>query len=190
MIDSDGFRPNVGIILSNGDRQVFWARRVGQNAWQFPQGGIRRSESPEEAMFRELEEEVGLLPEDVELVGCTKSWLRYRLPKRFVRRHCQPVCIGQKQIWFLLRLVGTEERVRLDHHVKPEFDSWRWVQYWHPVREVVSFKRDVYSRALNELGSLLFPEGLPSREFAGQPRLRECDGNTAGPDTALRYRRR
>ncbi|MCB1876645.1 MAG: RNA pyrophosphohydrolase [Chromatiales bacterium] len=189
MIDSDGFRPNVGIILSNGERQLFWARRVGQNAWQFPQGGIRRSESPQEAMFRELEEEVGLSPEDVEIVGCTKSWLRYRLPKRFVRRHCQPVCIGQKQIWFLLRLVGNEDRVRLDRHSKPEFDRWCWVQYWYPVREVVSFKRDVYSRALRELGCLLFPEGLPSQETIGQLRGSEPGGVLPGQGAEYRCRR-
>ena len=66
MIDSDGFRPNVGIILCNDQRKLFWAKRIGQDAWQFPQGGINENESPEEAMFRELGEEVGLKPDQVD----------------------------------------------------------------------------------------------------------------------------
>ncbi len=158
MIDSQGFRANVGIILSNAEGGVFWARRIGQNSWQFPQGGIKPDETPEMAMYRELEEEVGLRPEHVELIGATSRWLRYRLPRHFVRRHQQPLCIGQKQIWFMLRLIGSEREVRLDRSGKPEFDSWRWVNYWYPVKQVVFFKRNVYRRALRELAPLVFPD--------------------------------
>ncbi|MEW8587371.1 MAG: RNA pyrophosphohydrolase, partial [Candidatus Thiodiazotropha sp.] len=103
MIDADGYRPNVGIILCNDNRQLFWGRRVGQDAWQFPQGGIKSDETPEQAMYRELREEVGLKAEQVEMMGATRNWLRYRLPERYIRRHREPLCIGQKQIWFLLR---------------------------------------------------------------------------------------
>src|SRR5690625_2771250 len=110
VIDADGFRPNVGIILTNDQGQLLWARRVGgQDAWQFPQGGIHEGESPEQALYRELHEEVGLRPEDVEVLACTRGWLRYRLPNRFVRHHSQPLCVGQKQKWFLLRLRRSEE---------------------------------------------------------------------------------
>ena len=80
VIDSEGYRPNVGIILCNGEQRLFWARRIGQDAWQFPQGGIRSGESAEEALFRELHEEVGLRPEHVEIMGATRDWLYYRLP--------------------------------------------------------------------------------------------------------------
>ncbi len=153
MIDKDGFRPNVGIVLTNSDGEVLWAKRIGQDAWQFPQGGIRFRESPEEALFRELEEELGLIAAHVRIIGCTRGWLRYRLPRRFVRHNRRPVCIGQKQKWFLLRLEASESLVCLDHTEKPEFDGWRWVDYWHPPREVVFFKRDVYVRALRELES-------------------------------------
>jgi len=163
LIDSDGFRPNVGIILCNDRRQLFWGRRVGQNAWQFPQGGIHSDETPVDAMYRELEEEVGLFPCQVELLGCTSRWLRYRLPKRFIRRHCGPICIGQKQIWFMLRVNCGEQDFCLDRSEKPEFDAWRWVKYWQPVREVVYFKRHVYLQALEELAPLLYPEGPPER---------------------------
>ena len=155
MIDSDGFRPNVGIILANTRGQVLWAKRIGQDAWQFPQGGINGDESPEEAMYRELYEEVGLEPEDVRILSCTRGWLRYRLPRRLVRRDSRPLCIGQKQKWFLLQLVGADERVRVDLSDSPEFDGWRWVSYWFPVGQVVTFKRDVYRRAMKELAPRL-----------------------------------
>jgi putative (di)nucleoside polyphosphate hydrolase len=155
MIDSDGYRANVGIILSNNEGQVFWARRIGQDAWQFPQGGIDSSESPEEAMYRELREETGLSPGDVDVLGCTSEWLRYRLPKRYVRRNQMPICIGQKQIWYMLRMLGNESAVDLANSPKPEFDHWRWVDYWEPSRKVIFFKRKVYKKALAELEPLL-----------------------------------
>jgi putative (di)nucleoside polyphosphate hydrolase len=155
VIDREGYRHNVGIILVNPRGKLFWARRIGEDSWQFPQGGIRADETPEEALFRELAEEVGLRPEDVEVVGWTQDWLRYRLPKRFVHQRRKPVCIGQKQRWFLLKLISHEERVRLDASAKPEFDHWCWVDHEAPVNEVVSFKRNVYQRALDELIPLI-----------------------------------
>lgn len=155
MIDEDGFRPNVGIILANREGQVLWARRVGQDAWQFPQGGIAENESPEDALFRELHEEIGLQVNDVEIVGCTQGWLRYRLPKRFMRYRSRPLCIGQKQKWFLLMLTGSESQVSFAYGNPPEFDDWRWVSYWYPLNQVVSFKREVYRKALNELAPSL-----------------------------------
>ncbi|MCI0507604.1 MAG: RNA pyrophosphohydrolase [Gammaproteobacteria bacterium] len=155
MIDSDGYRSNVGIILCNTENKVLWARRIGQNAWQFPQGGIKRSETPEEALYRELWEEVGVTSQNVELLAATQDWLRYRLPKALIRCDEKPLCVGQKQLWFLLRFSGTEDDVRLDCGEKPEFDGWRWVDYWHPLKEVVAFKRDVYLQALNEFAPVL-----------------------------------
>jgi putative (di)nucleoside polyphosphate hydrolase len=153
----------VGIILCNDRRQLFLARRVGGNAWQFPQGGIQESETPEQAMFRELEEEVGLTADQVELMGCTEEWLRYRLPERYIRHNSKPLCVGQKQRWFLLRVLCEESNFCLDRSPKPEFDNWRWVKYWQPIREVIYFKRKVYSRALEELAPVLFPDGPPAR---------------------------
>ncbi len=155
MIDSSGFRSNVGIILSNSSGKLFWGRRVGMDAWQFPQGGINRDESPEMAVFRELEEEVGLNAEHVEVLGCTQRWLRYRLPKRLVRYWDKPVCIGQKQIWYALRLTASDDDVDLGRAEQPEFDDWRWIDYWLAIDEVVAFKRNVYKRALTELESLV-----------------------------------
>ena len=152
----------MGIILSNGEGRLLWARRIGQDAWQFPQGGMRSDETPAEAMYRELAEEVGLSPEHVELMGATRGWLRYRLPRQYLRRSSRPLCIGQKQVWFMLRLLCDDTEVCLDSSTTPEFDNWRWVDYWQPLDEVVAFKRNVYRKALNELAPLLFPDGTPA----------------------------
>lgn len=160
-IDSDGFRSNVGIILSNDDDAVLLGGRARQDGWQFPQGGVRVNESARDAMYRELEEEIGLKPGHVEVLGRTRSWLRYKLPDRYIRRNAEPLCIGQKQRWFMLRLVGSPERVRFDLSEQPEFDRARWVDFWRPVNEVIYFKRRVYARALHELGETLYPDGLP-----------------------------
>lgn len=151
MIDSDGFRPNVGIVLANEHGQVLWARRVGQNAWQFPQGGIHQGETPEQALYRELYEEVGLRETDVEMLACTRGWLRYRLPNRLIRKENKPLCIGQKQKWFLLQMRADENKVCFHCGDKPEFDHWQWVSYWYPLGQVVAFKREVYRRAMKEL---------------------------------------
>lgn len=159
MIDRQGYRPNVGIIICNDDGDVFWARRTGEDAWQFPQGGIRRDETPEQALFRELAEEVGLTPEDVEVIGRTDNWLRYRIPRRYMRRSAssRPRCIGQKQLWYLLKLVGQEQDVCLHTTDKPEFDSWRWINCWETVDLVIPFKRIVYRKALEQLIPLIKP---------------------------------
>ncbi|HCS25898.1 MAG TPA: RNA pyrophosphohydrolase [Spongiibacteraceae bacterium] len=153
MIDAEGFRPNVGMILADGRGRVLWARRAGQDAWQFPQGGIKPNESPEQALFRELEEEVGLYPGHVRVLASTRGWLRYRLPQRLVRNGGKgPVCIGQKQKWFLLEFLGDDAAVNLGVDPKrPEFDGWEWVSYWYPVNQVVAFKCEVYRRAMKEL---------------------------------------
>ena len=152
MIDAEGFRPNVGIILANPQAQILWARRVGgHDAWQFPQGGIQKGESAEQALYRELYEEIGLREQDVEILACTRGWLRYRLPRNLVRHQSRPLCIGQKQKWFLLRHTSAEHRIALDRSTSAEFDHWRWVSYWYPLNKVVAFKRDVYRRALKEL---------------------------------------
>lgn len=155
VIDKNGFRLNVGIIVSNPGGQVLWARRVGRDVWQFPQGGIQPDETPEQAMYRELAEETGLQPEHVRVVGRTREWLHYRLPKRMIRHDRVPLCVGQKQVWYMLQLLGDDANVRLDCTDSPEFDHWKWVSYWHPIKEVAPFKRRVYHRALSELEPLV-----------------------------------
>src|SRR5699024_1349827 len=154
--DSDGYRPNVGIVICNRQGLVLWARRCGQNSWQFPQGGINPGETPEQAMYRELYEEVGLERKNVRLLTVTSGWLRYKLPKRMIRWNAEPVCIGQKQKWFLLELISHDSAVNFQASKKPEFDGWSWVSYWYPVRQVVSFKRDVYRKMMKEFAPHVF----------------------------------
>jgi len=144
----------------NDEGRVFWAQRSGKDGWQFPQGGMNTDETPIEAMYRELREETGLTPEMVEVVGSTPGWLRYRLPRKYRRHYSKPLCIGQKQVWFLLRFLGDESAFSLDICTNPEFSRYRWVDFWYPVDNVITFKKEVYQRAL----SLLEPMMHSSRQ--------------------------
>src|SRR5690606_18234914 len=172
----------------NADGRVFWARRVRRDGWQFPQGGMNSDETPLEAMYRELREETGLTPAHVDVLGVTPGWLRYRLPPRAIRRNDRLVCIGQKQVWFLLRFTGQDRDLRLDLTDKPEFDHWRWVDFWYPLEHVVTFKRGVYTRALQHLapfarqvaGAAAVPTiGLETQRSRGR-------GGSAGPGERVR----
>lgn len=155
MLDREGFRPNVGIIMLNANNEVWWGKRVREHSWQFPQGGIKYGESPEQAMFRELEEETGLLPEHVKVLGRTRDWLRYEVPDHFIKREIRGHYRGQKQIWFLLRMIGRDCDVNLRASTHPEFDAWRWHDYWVPLDTVIEFKRGVYQMALQELSRFI-----------------------------------
>ena len=155
MLDREGFRPNVGIILLNARNDVFWGKRLREHSWQFPQGGIKFGETPMQAMYRELHEEVGLKPEHVKVIGRTRDWLRYEVPDKFIKREVRGHYRGQKQIWFLLRMVGRDCDICLRATDHPEFDAWRWNHYWVPLDAVIEFKRDVYQLALTELSRFL-----------------------------------
>ena len=174
MLDREGYRPNVGIVLLNSRNEVFWGKRVGQHSWQFPQGGIQHGESPEQAMYRELQEEVGLLPEHVQIIGRTRDWLRYDVPEEYLRRQNsnrvhRAAYRGQKQIWFLLRLVGLDSDIQLRASEHPEFDAWRWVPFWIQLDAVIGFKREVYQLALSELARYL-ARGIRMQQLAwGSP---------------------
>ena len=155
MIDRDGYRPNVAIVLVNSRNQVFWGKRVKEHAWQFPQGGIKTGESPEEAMYRELNEETGLAPQHVRILGRTRDWLHYDVPTHWVKREWRGTYKGQKQIWFLLRLVGRDCDISLRASGHPEFDAWRWHDYWVPLESVIDFKRESYRLGLEQLAEYL-----------------------------------
>ena len=151
MVDRDGFRPNVGIILLDNEGQVFWAKRTKGNGWQFPQGGINKNETAEEAMFRELYEEVGLKPHHVDVLGSTPGWLKYQLPKKYHKRDSDPTFVGQKQVYFLLKLLEDESKVDFNKTSDPEFEDYRWVHFWYPAENVIHFKKNVYKRVLKHL---------------------------------------
>lgn len=169
MIDKAGYRSGVGIILINDKRQVFFAKRIGMLAWQFPQGGMKEEETPEQTMYRELKEEIGLNPEDVQILATSRRWLRYRLPTRLVRHYAKPLCIGQKQKWFLLRLVSAETQIDLQANGSPEFDAWAWVSYWQPLKQVVAFKRRVYVMVLKEFAKVALPKRAREQDNEQKP---------------------
>lgn len=170
MIDRDGYRPNVAIVLCNAKNEVFWGKRIKEHSWQFPQGGIKAGESPEDAMFRELEEETGLRREHVRILGRTKNWLHYSVPNHWVKREWRGTYKGQKQIWYLLKLTGRDHDIRLRASSHPEFDAWRWHDYWVPLDSVIEFKRDVYRQALQQLVRYLEPLPRPRASHPGRSR--------------------
>ncbi|MFZ2986798.1 RNA pyrophosphohydrolase [Ideonella sp.] len=175
MLDREGYRPNVGIILLNARNQVFWGKRLRTHSWQFPQGGIKYGESPEQAMFRELHEEVGLHPEHVEIIARTRDWLRYDVPDHFIRKDARGHYKGQKQIWFLLRLMGRDSDMNLRATNHPEFDAWRWHDYWVPLDVVIEFKRGVYEMALTELARFLPRANHQNRYLRANARMQGRD---------------
>lgn len=151
MIDEDGYRPNVGMIIFNSKGQVLWARRSRQHSWQFPQGGLKENETPEQAMYRELYEELGLRASDIYIAQTSQHWYRYRVPKNYRNTKADRIYQGQKQRWFLLGL-NDEEKLNIEfgNQSHPEFADWTWVSFWYPLRQVISFKRDVYRKILTE----------------------------------------
>lgn len=163
VIDRAGYRLNVGIVLINESGHVFWGKRYGHDAWQFPQGGLASGEEPVQAMYRELREEIGLERDDIEILGVTKRWLKYKLPKQYLRHGSEPLVIGQKQKWYLLKLISNEQKIRLDLSDSPEFDSWRWLDYQEPQEQVIFFKKQVYTQALKELEQMQRKRRFPAQ---------------------------
>ena len=153
----DGYRLNICIIVANRQGKVLWARRSDmENAWQFPQGGMKAGESACEAMYRELHEEVGLTSYDVDVVRETQDWFKYTLKSNFDKNGNPYPYIGQKQKWFLVRLLANDSAVDLSQAgSKSEFDAWKWVSYWYPMSQIADFKREVYRGAMLSLASSL-----------------------------------
>jgi putative (di)nucleoside polyphosphate hydrolase len=155
MLDREGFRPNVGIILLNSRNQVFWGKRLRTHSWQFPQGGIKYGETPEQAMFRELHEEVGLLPEHVRdhRPHARLAALRGARPLHPQGR-ARPLPRPEADL-VPAALMGRDSDMNLRATDHPEFDAWRWNDYWVPLDVVIEFKRGVYEMALTELARFL-----------------------------------
>lgn len=153
IINNKGYRLGIGIVLMNKDGKLFWAKRLGKkNAWQFPQGGLLPYETVEEAMYRELKEEIGLDKNDVRILSITRKWQHYKLPPNLRRNLRMPLCIGQKQKWFLLQFLTEDKNICLEQS-SPEFDQWHWIEHDCPVNNVVFFKRALYASVLNEFAN-------------------------------------
>ena len=154
------YRPCVGVMLINAQGHVFVGQRKDSEvaAWQMPQGGIDKGEDPETAALRELREETGVTADLVEVVGQTGDWVTYDLPPELLGKVWGGKYRGQKQLWFLMRFLGTDDQVDIatDH---PEFSEWAWLAPEHLVENIVPFKRDVYARVVAELGPRIAPGG-------------------------------
>lgn len=146
MLDNSGYRLGVGMVIHRGDGRVLWCKRKKLDAWQFPQGGIKQDETPEVAMWRELQEETGLFARHVRLLQIIDKWLYYEFPKELKMGYK-----GQKQIWFLLELLTGDDCINLTG--ANEFDQWYWVDWWHPLQEIVAFKRETYRQVLEHFAS-------------------------------------
>ena len=143
VLDKNGFRSNIAMIVSNGCGQVILAKRIGQISWQFPQGGIDGDEAPKDALFRELKEEIGLDQKDVEILKQSSQWFKYKIPPNLQRKRSKPVCIGQKQKWFIMKFTGEDSDINIKTK-KPEFLEWKWVDLDSLTKIVVDFKLHVY----------------------------------------------
>ncbi len=156
----NGYRINVGMVIANQQNRLFWGcRQLSRQAWQFPQGGVLEGESLRQALYREMLEEVGLLKHDVHCLAKTRQWYQYDIPQAYQRADREP-CTGQRQKWFLLRLITHDSAIDLRASTKPEFETWRWLDYWDAIEQVAAFKRDIYEAVLQEFAPLL---GVPPK---------------------------
>ncbi len=150
-----GYRKNVAMVVLNKNNQVLLCRRKGTENWQFPQGGIDENELCEDAMYRELYEEVGLKSSEVEILGKTREEIKYDIPITIRSRVLGGKYKGQLQTWFLLKLKGEDCSIDLSKDVSPEFDKFDWVSFWFPLTKIIHFKKEAYRSALKELRELL-----------------------------------
>ena len=148
-----GYRPNVGLLLIGPGRQVFVGRRLNQpDAWQMPQGGVDKGETPVEAAFRELGEEVGTTK--ALMLRETRDWVTYEVPAAMQPTHWNGRWRGQAQKWFALGFTGQDSDIDLATHHQ-EFDAWRWVPAHDLPKLIVAWKRPVYKAVLKEFADLL-----------------------------------
>ena len=147
-IGIEHYRPCVAMLIIKKGRVLLLERSNHPDNWQVPQGGVEERESPHDALWRELKEETGITSSSVEIASVTKDYLYYQIPCSY--RHPKQKYIGQKQVWFLLNMHGSERSIRLNQSNNPEFTRWEWVSYWNVLACIVPFKKEVYRQALVE----------------------------------------
>ena len=155
-IDKLPYRPNVGIMVVNKNGHIFVAKRIDHysDAWQMPQGGIEPDEDLQTAALRELHEETGISDNKVDLVAEIEEWITYDLPTNLIPQLWNGKYRGQKQKWFLMKFLGDDADIDIETQ-HPEFSSWKWIAPEELPQTIVSFKRDVYVRVLDEFQSFI-----------------------------------
>ena len=148
------YRENVGIMLINDQNMVFVGQRLDnyQDAWQMPQGGIDSGENVEDAAFRELEEETGIVKNLAQIEAVSKDWITYDLPTELISKLWKGRYRGQKQKWFLMRFCGSNKQVNIETS-HPEFAAWKWVVVSELEENIVEFKKAVYRQVIKEFKS-------------------------------------
>ena len=152
-MDKKNYRKGVGIIIVNSSGQFFLGKRIGAEAWQFPQGGIDDGETPKEALYRELHEETGLTENVVQIITVSSKWLVYHIPHIFQRYKRKFDGVMQK--WFLLEFLGDNDDINLNATGHAEFDAWKWGDKQNAIDSVIRFKRGVYVSILDEFSDVL-----------------------------------
>ena len=144
------YRPAVGMMIVNAENKVFVGQRLDNKnpAWQMPQGGVSPHEDTDQAMLRELQEEIGT--RNVEIIVKSKVWYKYDLPLELAGRLWSGKYKGQKQIWYALRFRGSDADINISTY-HPEFCAWKWVDKEDLLELVVPFKKDLYARVINDL---------------------------------------
>ncbi|NDF12759.1 MAG: RNA pyrophosphohydrolase [Proteobacteria bacterium] len=148
------YRSGVGMMLINRDGKIFAARRIDtrSEAWQMPQGGIDRGETPLEAALRELKEEVGT--DNVEVIAESKDWYQYDLPDYLAAKLWKGKFQGQRQKWFAMRFLGKDSEINIATE-RPEFCEWKWTNHKELPDLIVHFKRDLYRDVIREFSSFI-----------------------------------
>ena len=142
------------LIITNG--LIFAGKRLDNNsdAWQMPQGGIDKGETPEVAAFRELSEETGIHHSKARLIGATAGWLSYDIPVELIPMLWNGQYRGQEQKWFAFEFLGKDSDINLITK-EPEFSEWAWKSKKDLLSSIVPFKIEVYQKVFSELGHLV-----------------------------------
>ena len=150
------YRKNVGMVLVNTNGDIFAGKRLDNNsdAWQMPQGGIDKGETPEAAAFRELSEETGIHHSKARLIGATAGWLSYDIPVELIPMLWNGQYRGQEQKWFAFEFLGKDTDINITTK-EPEFSEWAWKSKKDLLSSIVPFKVEVYQKVFSELGHLV-----------------------------------
>ena len=148
------YRKCVGMMILNSNNEILVGRRIDHPSgfWQMPQGGIDENEDPEEAVWREMLEEIGT--NNAKIIKISDQWIKYEIPEKTLKTlPWGKKYIGQQQKWFAFRFAGQDKEINISTE-NPEFSEWKWAKINSIIDNIVPFKRHVYSKVLKEFKEL------------------------------------